>query len=270
MKKNIIIVLVLLVAALLWFLFTRSTEQEVATPEPVAEETALSLGYIIYEPLMMRGEDGELTGVSYDIATAVAQELGQTITWDVESSWPTAIDQMNAGEFDMVGIQMWPDDGRGERALFSLSAMGSPVQAYTQADNDTYNTLADVTGEFVVAAVDTEIVGAIIEADYPEATIYTTENATYDEMFQALADGNADIMFAEPAEINGFIAANPDTLRRISDEPVRVFENSFAFKPADAELNDAWNGVIQAMLNDGRIAEILEKHNATDGYLLGE
>ena len=236
--------------------------------KPAAEQ--YTLGYVVYDPLMLENVNDELSGISYDIAEAVAKKLDLKLVWSVESTWPTAIDEMNAGDFDFVGTQMWPDSGRREKALFSTSPLGSPVYVYARANDARFDFgMASLNlPDLQVATVDTEIVGAIITADYPNLTMYSAARVTYEDMFNAVADGSADLIFAEPAEAEAYMAANPGRLRQVSETPVRVFDNSFAFKRSDSELMARWDQALAELKTSGEIDRILDRYDAAAHFII--
>lgn len=250
---------VIVIGGLLWFIFFSPAPQE-----------QLAVGYVLYDPLIIQGESGNLTGISYDIAEAIAEELGIKLAWTTESTWPTALDDMNNGSFGAVGVQMWPDEGRRTKAVFTTSAMDSPVYAYGQAEDTRFSENLQTINQpgIRLAVVDTEIIAPIVSSEYQNVTVYSESNGTYQAMFQAVDTGTADVIFAEPVEAEAYIAANPNSLRRLSDEPVRIFANSFAFPTDQGEVVEQWNDVIEALIDDGTIASILARYNATDHYLL--
>ena len=266
MKNLLKIVITVIAIIALISLFTGDEEQATQNNST----SPITLGYIVYPPLLEKDtETGELSGVSYDIVTAIAEKLGREVEWTEEVGWGTALEGLNTNRYDVLGTQMWPNEAREKVAEFSLAPMDSVLYPYVRADDSRFdNDLSKLnTPDVRVSAVDGELAVFIAAEDYPEAELKALPQlASYAEMFLNIVQNKADVSFTEPASANDFLENNPGTLKQLEVEPVRSFGNSFAFAKNDPLLPE-WNQAINELVADGTILEILEKNNVQDDYL---
>jgi polar amino acid transport system substrate-binding protein len=267
--KNLIVLIILLVVALTgWYMFTGDKEQAVNTD-------TIKAGYIIYPPLMTQdAETGKLAGVSYDIAEAVARELGIEIEWTEEVGWGTALEGLNTNRYDILGTQMWPNEAREKVVDFSIAPMNSVIYPYIKTGDTRFdaNDLAAInSSEYTVSALDGEMAMFIASEDYPNAKVNSLPQlSSYAEVFLNITQGKADITFVEPSAAEDFLTAQPDVIERLGDTPVRSFGNGFAFDKDDTELLEAWNEALTELIKDGTIASIFEKYGVSTHYQLNQ
>jgi ABC-type amino acid transport substrate-binding protein len=236
----------------------------------VYETGVIRAGYIIYPPLMSQDTDGELVGVSYDIAEAVASELGLEIEWTEEVGWGTALEGLNTNRYDVLGTQMWPNEQREAVAQFSVAPMDSVIYPYVATDEDRFSgdDLEALNSESVtISTLDGEMAVFIAEEDYPEASVNALPQlSSYAEVFLNIVQGKADVTFVEPSAAADFLDNNPGSIMRLGDMPVRSFGNSFAFRKSDDVLVRDWNRAVEVLVEDGIIMDILDKYGVGDYY----
>jgi cystine transport system substrate-binding protein len=219
-------------------------------------------------------ETGALAGVSYDIAEAVAKEMGVTIEWTEEVGWGTALEGLNTNRYDVLGTQMWPNESREKVADFSVAPMNSVIYPYIKT-GDTRFSAGDLSAinspEYTISALDGEMTVFIANEDYPEAKLNSLPQlSSYAEVFLNVVQNKADITFVEPSAAEDFLASNPNSITRLGDTPVRTFGNSFAFDKSDTELKNQWNTALNKLIVDGTIAGILEKNKVSSHYKLNK
>jgi ABC-type amino acid transport substrate-binding protein len=265
MKKAITIIGIVIILIILAVVFTNRDNKELGVD-------TIRLGYIIYPPLLEKNlSSGELSGVSYDIVEAVADELGVQTEWAEEVGWGTALEGLNTRRYDVLGTQMWPNAERERVAIFSDAPMNSVLYGYVKKGDTRFNDdLSKLnSSEYKITYVDGELAMFIAQEDYPNAkTISLPQLSSYAEVFLNIVQGKADISFNEPSAVEDFLASNPNTLERVSGEPVRSFGNSFAFNKQDTDLVREWNKAIKKLSDNGTIQSILEKYGVENYYLV--
>ena len=234
-------------------------------------EPTLRAGFIIYPPLMMRDNAGMLSGVSYDIVEAAADELGVTIDWVEEVGWGTALEGLRTKRYDILGTQMWPNKERERVAVFSEPTMHSVLYPYIKAGDNRFSAdnldAAFNTSDVAISAIDGEMAMFIAQEDYPNARVNALPQlSSYAEVFLNIVQGKADVSFVEPSAAEDFLASQPGSIERLGDTPVRSFGNSFAFDKENTDLRNKWNGVINKMVNSGKVESILRKHGVLSHY----
>lgn len=270
MKKSLaLIILVVVIATGLYFVLQNNKA------EAPADETTIKAGYIIYPPLMTRDETtGQLSGVSYDIAEAVAKEMGAKIEWTEEVGWGTALEGLNTNRYDVLGTQMWPNEARAKVADFSVAPMNSVIYPYIKTGDARFsadNLPAINSTEYTISALDGEMTVFIANEDYPKAKLNSLPQlSSYAEVFLNVTQNKADITFVEPSAAEDFLASHPNSIERLGDTPVRTFGNGFAFDKSDTELKDKWNTALNRLIADGTIENILEKNGVASHYQLNK
>lgn len=271
MKKSIFItLLVIALVAGLYFFVTKDN-----APDSIQEEATIKAGYIIYPPLMTRDEaTGQLAGVSYDIAEAVAKEMGVKIEWTEEVGWGTALEGLNTNRYDVLGTQMWPNEAREKVADFSVAPMNSVIYPYVKTGDTRFsadNLPAINSPEYTISALDGEMTVFIANEDYPQAKLNSLPQlSSYAEVFLNVVQNKADLTFVEPSAAEDFLASHPNSIERLGDTPVRTFGNGFAFDKSDGELREKWNSALNKLIADGTIEDILEKNAVSSHYKLNK
>ena len=270
MKKSLFITLLVVgVVAGLYFFISKDT------PSNNMETITIKAGYIIYPPLMTRdSETGALSGVSYDIAEAVAKEMGVTIEWTEEVGWGTALEGLNTNRYDVLGTQMWPNEAREKVADFSIAPMNSVIYPYIKTGDIRFsadNLSVINSSEYTISALDGEMTVFIANEDYPEARLNSLPQlSSYAEVFLNVVQNKADVTFVEPSAAEDFLASHPNSIERLGDTPVRSFGNGFAFDKSDGELREKWNTALSKLIENGTIEDILEENGVSSHYKLNK
>jgi ABC-type amino acid transport substrate-binding protein len=265
MKKLIIVAAIIVLAAVaILIVFKKDTD-------PVSRDNTIRVGYIIYPPLLTQdGSTGKLSGVSYDLVEAVAQEIGVEVDWTEEVGWGTALEGLKTNRYDVLGTQMWPNEAREKVASFSIAPMNSVLYPYVKSGDTRFsadNLDAINSSSVTVSALDGEMAVFIANEDYPSAKLNSLPQlSSYAEVFLNIVQKKADITFVEPSAAEDFLKSQPGTIERLGDIPVRSFGNSFAFAKDNAGLMKDWNKALRKLTNDGTIENILEKYEVSSHY----
>ena len=231
----------------------------------------LRVGYIVYPPLLTKDPvTGELSGISYDLVEATADELGLETNWVEEVGWGTALEGLKTKRYDVLGTQMWPNEAREQVAVFSIAPMDSVLFPYVRADETRFSgdNLDVLNSEGIkISAVDGELAVFIAQEDYPKAQLKTlSQLSSYAEVFLGVVQKKADVAFTEPSAAEDFLKSQPGTIKRLGDNPVRSFGNSFAFDKENTELLNSWNEALSKVMARGVTADLLEKYGVSSHY----
>ncbi len=233
-------------------------------------ENTLRIGYIIYPPSLEKNPTtGQLSGFSYDIVEAVAEKIGVETKWTEEVGWGTSLEGLKTNRYDVLGTQMWPNAEREKVVSFSIAPMNSVIYGYVKKEDTRFNDDLSVlnSNKYKITYADGDIVQFIVQEDYSSAQIVVLPQlSSKAEVFLNIIQGKADITFTEPSDVENFLKSHPDSLDRVSGEPIRSFGNNFAFNKEDVELIEKWNNAIQELIDEGEIQRILVKHHAENYY----
>lgn len=254
------------------FMQQRADSTKDSVDQRVIDNGSIRIGYIMYPPLLERNSNtGELSGISYDIVEEAATRLGLETEWIEEVGWGSSIEGLKLGRYDILGTQMWPSAARAREAVFSKAPFYSDVYGYVKAGDTRFdNNLSQINEpEVTIGTLDGEMAQAIASTDYPDASVVALPQlSSFSEMILSVVNNKADITFAEPSVIQGFIEANPNTIQQVTSDPIRSFGNSFAFKRGENAMVAMWNTTLTEMINDGTVASILDTYGVTDVYRL--
>lgn len=270
MKKITLSILALVIlAGATYFAFEDRAKESSAITETI------KAGYIIYPPLMTRDSTtGALSGVSYDIAEAVAKEMGVKIEWTEEVGWGTALEGLNTNRYDILGTQMWPNEARMKVADFSVAPMNSVIYPYIKTGDTRFsaeNLPAINSPSYTISALDGEMTVFIANEDYPKAKLNSLPQlSSYSEVLLNVVQGKANITFIEPSVAEDFLASHQGSIKRLGDVPVRTFGNSFAFDKKDVGLREEWNTTLNKLIANGTVQNILAKHGVSSHYQLNK
>lgn len=266
---KITVLAIALVALISSFSAIRSNTSESAS-DMVINRGQIRVGYIIYPPLLEKDpRTGDLSGISYDIIEAVAEKLNIQTNWVEEVGWGSAIEGLKTGRYHILGTQMWPNSSRAREAVFSNAPFNSVIYAYAREDDRRFDdNLGLINSEDVtISLVDGEMAMFIAQQDFPLASLANLPQlSSYAEVVLQVINNRADIILLEPSVVNDFNERNENTVRRISENPIRSFGNSFAFARGEESMVSMWNIALTELIQEGVIQDILEKHNVIDFY----
>ena len=241
--------------------------------EEVLSSGMMRVGYVPYAPYIIKDPNtGELSGIFYDITNQLATQLGLKVEWVEGAGYGTIFSDLDSNRYDVYGGGIWSNSTRAKAGFFTDAAFYNAVYAYARPNDHRFdNNLAAINDPSVkVSIMDGEIGQFITQTDYPKAQTVSLPNASpFDQIALQVVSNKADIAFLQADAVAGFLKANPNTLRRVSDQPVRLYGNTYAVKLGDSKLQNMLNVALQEAINSGAIAPVLTKYqSAPDAYLL--
>jgi len=232
----------------------------------------IRVGYIVYPPLLIKDEEsGKLSGISYDLIEAAAQQLNLKTNWVEEVGWGTAIEGLKTKRYDILGTQMWPNSARAREALFSEAPMNSVLYPYVKAKDTRFSKDLSIlnSDQYTIGAIDGELATFIAKEDFPKAKLNTLPQlSSYAEDFLNIINGKADVVFVEPSAANDFLKSNPASIERLRVNPVRSYGLSFAFARGEESMASMWNVAVSELVKNGTVTRTLEKYQAANDYAL--
>lgn len=240
-----------------------------STLERAREEGTIKVAYAGEIPYSFEDENGELTGATIAIDTAVFNALGIDEVEGQLVEWDALIPGLNKGEYDAVsaGMSILPD--RCERGAFAEpTIMYTSTLMVPEGNPEGLSDFASIADTDLTLAVQS---GAIEQgyADDLGLGNTMTVNSAQDGM-DAVSSGRADafaltnITLSTLAEQNsgvettGGFVAEVDGLKQIS-------AGSTVFRQEDAELLEAYNEELAKIVGDqARFEELVGEFGFTD------
>ncbi len=238
------------------FLLTTSivTADQAATTPAVGQVSATLLDQIIargsilvgttgdYKPFTyLNPETNQFEGIDIDMANDLGKALGVEVKF-VKSSWPTLMQDFQAGKFDIVMSGTSINMERQKIALFSLPYLKDGKTPITLKENaEKFQTLEQIDQEGVTLVVNP---GGLNEkfarANIKKATIIVYEdNVT---IFDQIVQGKADLMITDAIETILQQKLHPELVAVHPDQPFTFAEKAYMM-PRDVMLKhfiDQW------------------------------
>jgi ABC-type amino acid transport substrate-binding protein len=225
----------------------------------------ITCGYVVIPPQLGRDPNtGKLFGVGVDLTEELARRLNLKVNWAEEVSFATMTEGFNAGRYDVFcqpGYR-WVPAARGMD--YGEPVFYSATSAYVRADDVRFdNDLTAINDPSVrVATIDGEAGAFLRESDFPKSSATAMpQNTDISFLFEAVASGKADVVFANPLMIMPYLLSNPGKLKRIeSNKPLRIHSHAFGFGKGEQDLANLFNLVMEEMLDDGTVDRILSSY----------
>jgi len=200
-----------------------------------------------YKPFSWEEPEGHFEGLDVEMGRALADELGVRLVI-VRTSWPTLMEDLKAGKYDigMGGISV--TDERKAEALFStplLTDGKAPVARCEDAAR--FRTLDDIDREGVTVIVNPGGTNEkFARANIRKATLVLhKDNAS---IFEEIAAGRADVMITDAIETHIVARDHPALCATNPDAPFTQSEKAYLLPKDEAWKRriDEWLGEMEA------------------------
>lgn len=210
-----------------------------------------------YKPFSWEAPEDRFEGLDVDMAKALAEELGVRLVI-VRTSWPTLMDDLKAGKYDigMGGISVTEE--RKADALFSIPLLTDGKAPIARCeDASRFATLEGIDRDGVTVIVNPGGTNEkFAHANITRATLVLhKDNAT---IFEEIAAGRADVMITDAIETRIVAREHPELCAVNPDKPFTQSDKAYLL-PKD----EAWKARVDAWLakmeESGGKAEIFAK-----------
>ena len=256
MKKALLTLLSLILVAVLGF--------------SLAEETDLltqirERGYITiategdWAPYTYHDETNALVGYDVEIGQAIADSLGVEARF-AETDWDAILAGVEGGRFDIACNGVSYTEDRAEKYNFSTPYLYTPSVLVVRNDNETLKTIEDLKGKKTANTISSIYAGIAEEAGAEVIGVNTLADT-----IQQVIQGRVDATINAAVSINDYLKEHPDA-------PIKIVQhlegdtNVFPVQKTAATdtLLAAVNETLQAMRDDGRLAELSVKYFGAD------
>jgi polar amino acid transport system substrate-binding protein len=203
-------------------------------------------------------ENNELTGFDYDIAAAIAEEMGLELQAET-GAFDTLIQGLQSNRYDVLIASMTPTEERDQAVDFTDSYYTSGATMFvptdvdcedpTQLDSPTVGVASGTTYETFLA--DQDWVG--------EVRTFTSDVTALQDVDTGRLDGAMTDRLVGLYQID---QAQRDL--KACGDPLYEEEPAFAVKDGNTGLRDQLNEALAAIKEDGTYAEVSEKWFAQD------
>ena len=204
-----------------------------------------------YAPFSLREGSGAASGVDIDLAENLAQSLGVSIMW-VTTSWPTLMDDLHSGRYDigMSGISVNPQ--RGETAYFSLPYHRGGKAAIARCDESSrFNSLERIDQASTIVVVNPGGTNQkFVDANIHSASV--TVHPDNRSIFQEIVEHRADVMITDLIEVQLQSAKNSGLCAPLGEKTFTKTEKAFLL-PRD----DTWKAYVDGWIDRQATRELV-------------
>lgn len=213
----------------------------------------LKVGMAENVPWMTIGPDGKPIGLEVELAERLAGDLGVQLEV-VPTSFDSLIDRLAAREFDLVAANLSITPERSLKVAFTEPYNSSEIRPIVRRDKFTDDVTREAlnTESVTIGAVAGTTNAATAADQFPLAQI--AEFATHDEATQALVAGRIMALIGSTPFPELMVAADPDQLAIVGDEPLRTTVEAFAVPQGEQVFLTFLNNWIDAVTAEGFIA----------------
>ena len=227
-----------------------------------AGEDMVVVGYTVYKPMNYTDESGKLIGFDTELAEAVFEKLGYTVTFK-EINWDNKYMELNGGTVDCLWngftANTADEDGvaRSEKVDFSYNYMlNKQVVVTTEALAATATQMDSLSGK--VGSAETGSAGYTY---LDNLTGCIKKDATSQlEGLQSLALGTVDFVVLDEQLAKAYVGegdyAGLTIVEALSSAPEYY---AIGFRKG-SDLTAKVNGALEELAADGTIAELAEKY----------
>ena len=256
-----------------------SASEGETTLERVQREGEVTVGFANEQPYAYMNADGELTGVSVDIARTIMGNLGVQEVEGLLTEFATLIPGLQAERFDMVTAGMFITPGRAAAETVQFAnpeftvGEGLAVQAGNPLGIHSYQDIANNPEVTIAVPSGTIEYDYLIQSGVPESQILTVPDLA--SALSAVQSGRANAFTAtEPALRSTIETAGDDSIEMVTDftQPVIDGESvqdygATVFREADQDFINVWNEELRKLEESGELLRILEKHGFNENNL---
>lgn len=251
MKKIQILLLILILTA------CSKETSNLTSLQTIQEKKTMVVGFTNYPPLGFKDENQEIVGLDIDIATAVAERLGVSVTFQY-IDWDNKMFELNNHNIDMIWNGFTITTEREKEVNFSKPYMHNQIVILSLSTRP-ISTIKDLKGLDV--GVETQSSGQIAIEKHPIIDDIN-ELQKYTNISEALLALNAKTVDAIVVDVTfaGYLSQQNPNQYHVSDASFDSELYAIGFrKDEDDSLKDAIDAIIDELILSKEAQEISEK-----------
>lgn len=198
-------------------------------------------------------EGNNVVGVDVDIANAIASEMGAELVID-PMDFNAVIEAVRTGKADMAISGISITEERQEQVDFSIEYATSDQVILTRADSGITN-IEDLAGKYVGVQKGTTA-DLVLPTDYPDVMVEPYNR--YTDAVLELVNGRIDAIVLDSLPAEALKNSNDGLV--ICEEVLFTDSYAIAVKKGNTELLNEINGVLQRLIDEGKIDEFTSAH----------
>lgn len=280
MKKFLLVLSCLLAMGLLAACSDSDKKQDVNNANNQQNETELTgwayienKGELIvglddaFAPMGFRDEDGNLVGFDIDLANAAGEYLGLNVTFK-PIDWDAKDMELSSKRIDCIwnGMSVLPE--RIEAYSLTKKYLNNKIVIMTLDPELNITSTADLANVTLGTQVSSAALSTMqANPDWSTFEANVTEYATYDEAILAMQGGRVQAIVVDQV-LGEYKNANMDNAMSVCDFGFGDDFYAIGCRKGETDVADKINEAIQALIDNGKAAEISEKWFGTNIVIL--
>ncbi|TAH33689.1 MAG: transporter substrate-binding domain-containing protein [Alphaproteobacteria bacterium] len=246
-----------------------AAEQGESVYARVMRTRKIRCGYVTYSNWLNKNANtGKFSGIFYEMMQEFGRITDLQIEITEEVGWGNMFEGLANNRYETVCMGIWESMPRVRAADFTGGLFYNGVVAVARKDMTRFDKNLDLINDpsVLIATIDGEMAAQIANNDFSKAKLTSMPQTTpFSELLLSVVQGKADVTFVQPDAVSEFLTHNPDTLKILRQEPLRVFKTAFPVKKNEPEFLNFCNATIAQMHNDGFIEKLLAKYEKHPG-----
>lgn len=219
--------------------------------DQVMEDGVITVGTEgTYAPFTFHNAEGELTGYDVEIIKEIADRLGVKAEFE-ETQWDSMFAGLNSERFDLIANQVGVNEDRLKKYDFTNAYTYSAAVVVVPKENEDITSFEDIKGKQSAQSL-TSNFGALAEENGAE--LVSVEGLA--QSIELLKQGRADVTVNDKLAVLDYLKQKGDDSVKIVAEENDASKSAFAFNQGNEKLIEAINEQLEAMRDDGTLAEI--------------
>jgi ABC-type amino acid transport substrate-binding protein len=261
-SNTILSILVIIVG---FFISTPSWADQNVTYDRIMKTGKIRAGYFVWPPFFNKDPNTkQLSGIYYDIMTALAERLELKVTWPMELNFGTYIQDLASQKYDME-VGGWPMATRGKLTAYSRPYFYIGFVPVVRADDHRFDHDISLinSSKVTVATLDGETSQIVRRQRFPMSQeLSIAQNDSPTTLLMNLISKKADVTFLDTVFVHEFSKKNPGMVRPIwVGQPLKLVPQSLTLSFDEPKLKMMMDTVIEEVLLDGTIDRILNTYD---------
>lgn len=220
-----------------------------------------------FAPMGFRDEDGNLVGFDIDLANAAGEYLGLDVTFK-PIDWDAKDMELSSKRIDCIwnGMSVLPE--RIEAYSLTKKYLNNKIIIMTLDPELNITSTADLANVTLGTQVSSAALSTMqANPDWSTFEANVTEYATYDEAILAMQGGRVQAIVVDQV-LGEYKNANMDNAMSVCDFGFGDDFYAIGCRKGETDVADKINEAIQALIDNGKAAEISEKWFGTNIVIL--
>jgi ABC-type amino acid transport substrate-binding protein len=263
-----------LIASLIFLFMPKAAQTTVSVPakqesayERVSRSGVLRCGYITWPRLHdVDLKTGSMSGMWHDYVMTLAEQLNLKIEWAEEVGPADFISTLQSGRIDAMCAPIGRLIPRMRGAAFTTPITYVAMGAYVRADDNRFDKGLSAlnTAGVKITSMEGEFNSVIARSRFPLAQLDEFPSMLGPSQgYMNVADGKADVVFADIITISDYLANNPGKLKPLP-ESLGVFGGAIAVAGDEMALLRMLDDASRTLVESGVIASLVIKYELTE------